>query len=121
MPDLKSKDVAAAALKIQSVYRGFQTRKVAKTAVTSTTKILKEVLQPVPQGKGAVPTKPKKEICPMCKQTVPGSLPGRAKSHCEGEGFHFFLFAQKSHCYFTILNHRKKGPLWFCHPALLGS
>ena len=120
MPDLKSKDVAAAALKIQSVYRGFQTRKVAKT-VTSTTQKLKEVLQPVPQGKGAVPTKPKKEICPMCKQTVPGSLPGRAKSHCEGEGFHFFLFAQKSHCYFTILNHRKKGPLWFCHPALLGS
>ena len=88
MPDLKSKDVAAAALKIQSVYRGFQTRKVAKT-VTST---LKEVLQPVP-SKGAVPKKevPKKEICPMCKQTVPGSLPGRAKSHCEGEGFRFFF------------------------------
>merc|ERR1712008_311516 len=83
MPDLKSKDVAAAALKIQSVYRGFQTRKVAKT-VTSTTKKLKEVLQPVP-SKGAVP-KPKKEICPMCKQTVPGSLPGRAKSHCEDSG-----------------------------------
>ena len=88
MPDLKSKDVAAAALKIQSVYRGFQTRKVAKT-VTST---LKEVLQPVPSKGGAVPKKevPKKEICPMCKQTVPGSLPGRAKSHCEGEGFKFF-------------------------------
>ena len=92
MPDLKSKDVAAAALKIQSVYRGFQTRKVAKT-VTSTTKKLKEVLQPVP-NKGAVP-KPKKEICPMCKQTVPGSLPGRAKSHCEGEGFHFFYSLRK--------------------------
>ena len=92
MPDLKSKDVAAAALKIQSVYRGFQTRKVAKT-VTSTTKKLKEVLQPVP-NKGAVP-KPKKEICPMCKQTVPGSLPGRAKSHCEGEGFHFFVICSE--------------------------
>ena len=88
MPDLKSKDVAAAALKIQSVYRGFQTRKVAKT-VTSSTKKLKEVLQPVPSN-GAVP-KPKKEICPLCKQTVPGSLPGRAKSHCEGEGFQFFI------------------------------
>ena len=98
MPDLKSKDVAAAALKIQSVYRGFQTRKVAKTALTSTTQKLKEVLQPVPSKGGAVPKKevPKKEICPMCKQTVPGSLPGRAKSHCEGEGFRFlFLFAQK--------------------------
>ena len=98
MPDLKSKDVAAAALKIQSVYRGFQTRKVAKTAVTSTAKKLKEVLQPpVPSKGGAVPKKevPKKEICPMCKQTVPGSLPGRAKSHCEGEGFHFFYIRSK--------------------------
>ena len=45
MPDLKSKDVAAAALKIQSVYRGFQTRKVAKTALSSTTQKLKEVLK----------------------------------------------------------------------------
>ena len=25
-----------------------------------------------------------------------------------------------THCYFTILNHRKKGPVLFCHPALLG-
>ena len=95
MPDLKSKDVAAAALKIQSVYRGFQTRKVAKT-VTSTTQKLKEVLQPVPSKGGAVP-KPKKEICPMCKQTVPGSLPGRAKSHCEGEGFNFFIRSDRDY------------------------
>ena len=107
MPDLKSKDVAAAALKIQSVYRGFQTRKVAKT-VTSTTQKLKEVLQPVPSKGGAVP-KPKKEICPMCKQTVPGSLPGRAKSHCEGEGFHFFVICSeitKSNLNFDKSAHR---------------
>ena len=26
----------------------------------------------------------------------------------------------QSHCYFIILNHRKKGPVYFCHSALLG-
>ena len=25
--------------------------------------------------------------------------------------------AQKAHCYFTILNHREKGPVKFCHSA----
>ena len=44
----------------------------------------KEVSRQVP-NKGAIPAS-KKEICPLCKQMVPGSLPGRAKSHCTISG-----------------------------------
>ena len=29
-------------------------------------------------------------------------------------------YQEYSHCYFTILNHRKKGPVKFYHPAFLG-
>ena len=58
-------------------------------------------------------------VCMLCHQ-ITNNL-NHSNSENRAQCFFFAKYTnQSTHCYFTILNHRKKGPVQFCYPALLG-
>ena len=97
MPDLKDPQTKDAAVKIQAVFRGFQTRKkvqddlsnlkCAKVGLADSGAGLTGTGAVLASNPGAgVPGVPSPgTICPLCKQKILGPM---SPGHCVGEGFY---------------------------------